>query len=241
MKKYLVIYFILFISLNSFSQEQTIYIDRYAANSNIASFTIEKSNYSKKEEIKGNPYYNKEWMFGKLKIKNNLSYSGLFKYNIHHQQMEMIHKKDTFIISNPLYVEYVNFSNITFIYSLIISTGKGPEKISGSYFEAHNNLEDNYVLLSKFKSNIKVNDYGNKYAGGIGDGSKRYVTNKSFYVKLYNGPAKKVHLSKNGIAKLFPDKKNVKKYIQENKLNMNDTKDVALLFDYYNKLNLSDL
>lgn len=238
MKKYLVIYFIIFISLNTFSQEHTVYIDAYAVSSNITSFTITKSNYSKEKEIKGNPYYNKEWMFGELKIKNNSSYSGLFKYNIHQQQMEMIHKKDTFIISKPLYVEYVKFSNKTFIYSLIISTGKGAEKISGSYFRAHNNLEDNYVLLSKFRSDIKVNDYGTRYAGNIGDGSKRYTTNKSFYVKLFNGPAQKVNLSTNGIAKLFSDKKIVKKYIKKNKLNMNNAKDVVLLFDHFNKLNL---
>ncbi|MBU8892863.1 MAG: hypothetical protein KOO66_08785 [Bacteroidales bacterium] len=241
MKKYLFIYFILLITQNTFGQDQNVYINGYATQSNIASFTISRSNYNQLEEVKGNPYYNKEWMFGELKIKNDSSYSGLFKYNINQQQMEMIHGVDTFIISNPLYVEYVKFANKTFIYSLIFRDSHGTGKISGSYFEAHNNLEDNFILLSKFKSNINVNDFGSKYAGGVGDGSKKFETNKSYYVRLYNGPAQRINLSKKRIVNLFPDKKIVKEYIKEHNLSMISVNDVASLFNHFNNIYMSDL
>lgn len=241
MKKHLALYLFLLICIKVNAQEKTVYIDGYAMSSNISSFTMSKSG-SSQNDIKGNPYYNSDWMFGEVKIKNSKTYKGLFKYNIHLQQMEMVNEKDTFIISNPLYVEHVKFSNFTFIYSLIVNYGKGPGKISGSYFEAHNNIGDKYVLLSKFKSNVRVNDFGSKYGGGIGDGSKSYSTNRSFYIKLDNGPAQKLHLSKGGVLKYFADNKTVvKKYIKENNLNMTDIEDITALFDHFNKVNLSDV
>ena len=236
MRKSLFIFIILFICLNSFSQEKSIYIDGYPVNS----FTIPKSN-SGDSDINGNPYFNKDWMYGELVLKDSSIFKGLFKYNIHQQQIEMVYKTDTFIISNPLYIKYVKFSNITLIYSLIVKKGKKTDKLSGSFFEAHNNIKSKYVLLSKFKSDILVNESGSLYAGGLGDGSKRYSTNKTFYVKLNNGPAQKVNLSKNGIAKLFPDIKYIKKYIKEKNLSMNNANDVASLFDHFNNLSLSEL
>ncbi len=234
-----IIIIILIISNNIFGQEQNIYIDGYAVSSNIVSFTITKSNTDNSEIIQGNPYYNREWMFGELKPKNSSPYKGLFKYNIILQQMEMIYEKDTFIISKPLYIEYIKFANITFIYSLIINSHKKPATLSGSYFKAHNDLNYDYILLTKYTGNIKVNDFGNKYAGSVGDGKKRYDTNRSYYVKLFNGPAQKVHLSKNSIIKLFPNKKFVEKYINKNKLNMNNVSDVIKLFNHLNKRNLT--
>lgn len=241
MRKHIFLFFIILISLKGFSQEHTVYVDGNAVSANIASFTIDKSTSSRKDIIHGNPYYNKDWMYGELKIRNNKTYNGLFKYNVVHQQMEMVFEGDTFIISNPLYIEYVKFANITFIYSLIIDNSKEPGRISGSYFEAHNNLEDNYILLSQYIGDIKESDFGNKYAGGIGDGSKRYSQNVNYFVKLNNGPAEKVHLSKNSIKKLFSNEEDaVKDYIKENGLKMSNAHDVSTLFDYFNKKKVSD-
>ncbi len=241
MKKYLFLSFVILLSLEAFSQEHTVYIDGNAVSAGIASFTITKSKSSRKDIITGNPYYNKDWMYGELKIKDNKVYNGLFKYNILHQQMEMVFENDTFIISNPLYIEYVKFANITFIYSLIIDKSKEPGRISGSYFEAHNDLGDNYILLSKYLGGIKESDFGNKYAGGIGDGSRRYSTNVSYFVKFNNSAAEKVHLSKSSITKLFPNKEPAEEYIKEKSLKMNNVKDVANLFNHFNKKKITDL
>lgn len=215
---------------------QNVYVQGHNFNGD---FTVHSTNSKSKLDIKGNPYYNRDFMFGELQLRDGKKMKGLFRYNIYHQEFELIVEKDTLTISNPILLEKIDFGGKSFMYSLILEDNKREDFIAGAYFEVLN--KGNCKVLIKRGIKLKENKYVENYGGGGGDGSHRYIPNETYYIKLSDDmPAQKLIKSKSRFVNYFGEYQHeIVKYIDANKLNINEEKDLIKLIDYYNKLNKS--
>ncbi len=213
--------------------QTTVYVQGM---SYVGRFTIGASERKSKLNTKGSPYYNKDFMFGELELQDGNMLKGLFRYNIYAQELELIVEKDTLIINDPAKIKNIDFSGKKFIYSLILDDKKRKDYISGAYLEALNN--GNCKVLIKREINLRENRYVAYYGGGGGDGSQRYIPKLSYYLRLSDDkPALKLKKSKRSIIKILDDhKKEIEKYISDNKLKLTKDKDLVKVVEYYNTL-----
>lgn len=218
--------------LNSFAQ-QGIHIQGATF---MGDFTISSSEREAKADFKGSPYYNQDFMFGEMELKDGNKIKGIFRYNIYAQELEFVVKKDTLIITDPTRIKNLAFSGKAFIYSLILKEKRKTDFISGAYFEVLN--EGSCKVLIKREINLRENRYTAHYGGGGGDGSQRYIPELSYYIRLSDDkPALKLKKTKKSIIKLFDDHKNeIEKYISENKLKLTEDIDIIKVVEYYNAL-----
>ncbi len=233
-KRFLIITLILLITFSIKGLAQTgIYVQ---GASFVADFTIGASERKSKLETKGSPYYNKYFMFGELELQNGNKLKGLFRYNIYAQELELIVAKDTLIVNDPTKIKNIDFSGKTFIYSLILENRKRNDYVSGAYFEVLN--KGDCKALIKRRINLRENRYLAHYGGGGGDGSQRYIPELSYYLRLSDDkPALKIKKSKGSILKILDDhKKEIEKFISDNKLKLTEDKDLIKVVEYYNTL-----
>lgn len=202
----------------------------------IDSYTINSSSREDKAQIKGSPFYNKDFMFGELELVDGNTVKGLFRYNIYAQELEVIVKKDTLIITDPTKIKNFDFSGKQFIYSLILEDRKKTDFISGAYFESVNNGE--CKLLIKRRINLRENTFTDYYGGGGGDGSQRYIPELTYYIKKSDDkPAIKLKKNKKFILNYFEDYKNeISDYISSQNLNTRNEQDIIKIIEYYNQL-----
>lgn len=202
----------------------------------IGDFTMNVSSREDKTDIKGSPFYNKDFMFGELELVDGSTVKGLFRYNIYDQELEIIVKRDTLIITDPTKIKNFDFSGKKFIYSLILEDGKKTDFISGAYFETVNNGE--CKLLIKRRINLRENTFTDYYGGGGGDGSQRYIPELTYFIKKSDDkPAVKLKKSKKFILNYFDDYKDeINDYISSQNLSVRDEQDIIKIIEYYNQL-----
>lgn len=234
LKKNFALFFLFFLSFSTCFSQSNIYIKGLDY---IGEFTISSSSRKSTLFTKGSPYYNRDFMFGELELQNGAKMNGLFRYNIYNQEFEVIVKKDTLIVSEPTKVKTINFAGKSFIYSLILEKKGGDSYISGAYFETLNN--GNCKLLIKRKINLRENKYVDYYAGGGGDGSQRYIPEKSYYIKISEDkPAIKLKRKNKFVVELFPNHQTeIEKFIADNDLNIRKDKELLKIIEFYNQLN----
>ncbi len=205
----------------------------------IGDYTINSSSRESKADIKGSPYYNKEFMFGELELIDGKTVKGLLRYNIYAQELELIVKKDTLIITDPTKIKNIDFSGKKFIYSLILEDKRNKDFISGAYFETMNSGE--CKILVKRRINLRENTFTDYYGGGGGDGSQRYIPELTYYIKKSDDrPAIKLKKNKKFLFEVLGEHENkIKEFISEKDLNPKNTKDLVKIIEYYNQLNNS--
>ncbi len=187
-------------------------------------------------DILGTPYLNQQWMYGKLLLNDETKFEGLFRYNVFHQELEMIYNMDTLAISAPFFVKELYFSNKKFIYSLSIEQDFKQDYLTSAFFEV---LYDGHCkLLLKHRVDIENNSYATTYMAGGGDGRDYYV-HKSFYYYKQNpgGAAKKLRRKRREILNIFSDKKQeIEQFLTTNYINLKSDDDLVRVFEYYDSL-----
>jgi hypothetical protein len=186
--------------------------------------------------IKGSPYYNKSFMFGKAEMYDGREFSGLFRYNAYYEEMEFIYVNDTLMIDNPISIKYIHFAAKKFTYSVIVGNYWRKNFIHGGYFEVL--TEGPCQLLIDYDMDFRQNRYVAYYGGGGGDGNYRYVPDEIYYIRLQEDePAFKLKLNKRFFYKQFPDlKEEISKYIKDKSINLKNRTDLISLVEHINTL-----
>lgn len=179
------------------------------------------------DDIKGSPYFYKEWKYGKLvNAKSEIVDSIFVNYNGYTESFEARHEKRYVELETSLYPFVVVYDGAkeTFFRRHI------HREISGSYARiVHTN--DHASVLQNFA--VRVHK-GDTYSPGS-DAVESFVGNKRYYLVL-NEEVYNIKLSKKSILPRlgFPSK--LKAFIKEKKLDLRTEKDLALLLDYYSSL-----
>lgn len=188
--------------------------------------------------IKKEEYRYPEFMKARVYFNNGDSAGGMLNYNyLQHAMMFIDDKNDTVAIADEKNINYVKIGTDTFFYDngfyqLIASSStaklavkyvlktSGPQKTGAYGFAAPTADVESWIDYKNF-TNQKL---------GINE-EFVFVRQKIYYV---SGSKKHfVEANSKNISRLFP-KKDVNTYIKENKLNLNDEKDVMRLFAFLN-------
>jgi len=186
----------------------------------------------------GSPYYNEYWIAGELNLKDSANArKGLLRYNSFHQRMEYTNRKDTFHISNPAMVDYIRIGKNRFEFLLYTDRSAGGKFLSGAYFEVLVDGE-RCRLLVKHGKHLKESSFATYYMGGGGTGKTRYITTRNLYLYfIQKGSLKNIRLRKGSIFRALKGKRTVlRRYINQNNLNLSQFSDLKKLIEYYNKL-----
>ena|GEM_PF-1793371 len=122
--------------------------------------------------IIGSPYLNENWTYGTLISNTNDTLMGLFRFNILEQQIEMIYRTDTLLITNPSLISSIRFEGRNFKYLPVIERINGKEFFKFAYCEQV--LSGQIELFRSFDAEIRNNSYASNYMGGGGDGRDYY-------------------------------------------------------------------
>lgn len=232
------IYFLIHIILVLFSELINAQTSMYVSTGmgGVSSFATTSAAKQEFKDIKGSPYYNKDFMFGYVEMYDSIKFSGLFRYNLYNQEMEFIFRNDTLIIDNPIKVKQICYAAKKFSYSVIVQNAFRKNLIYGGYFEVLN--QGKIQLLVKYEMDFRLNRYVAYYGGGGGDGSYRFIPSELYFMRLnIDEPAFKFKKSKRFILKMFPkNRTEISAFIRTDHIDINKRADLIKLFEYINSL-----
>ena len=181
--------------------------------------------------IEGSMYLDDDFKLGELILVDDSYKDGAFyRYNVYSNEMEIVEEKDTLAIISPERIKYLKFNDGTFVFTKF----KYKNKINRGYFELL--VNGNYKLLLR---RIAIFEPYNPPYTALHSGSEydRFIILKSYYLQKDGNPALKIRKNKQYILSILKDKrKELEKYIKQNKLKIHKDKDLIDLVNYYNCL-----
>jgi len=177
----------------------------------------------------GSPYLNSDWMMGTLVLHSNQILDGFFRYNLMDQEMEMIYKSDTLLISNPGSIKYIQFSNKNFLYLPLIERINSKEFIRFAFCEEI--VKGKIGIYKNYIIDVKNNSYASNYMGGGGDGRDYYLKSSVLLYKRANSEVlRELPLNPKRLSYVMGiNYLNVKEIIRKNKLDLSREKDMIKL------------
>ena len=179
------------------------------------------------EDTEGSPYYNQVFINGKiLDLLDNKLTSVDIRYNIFNQQMEVIFQKEIkSLVKSDQYLCFIGDEK--FIYFKDVKNQN-----EGSYYK---------ILVDNLNASLLV-EYTCKFypeekpKTSLEKGKKaKFKTTESYYIK-FDDRLVKVVSNKNKMIEQFPKNKDlIKKYINDNKIDLNSEEDLVKLINYYNQ------
>ncbi len=162
--------------------------------------------------------------------------NGLFRYNLYAQEFEMIYGKDTFAIKSPLDVQNISLSNKKFIYGFYIDREFGNDYLGSSYFEVLNDGSCKLLVRHDVKIRSQSGPVTHNWAGSESDS---FVKIRQLYFQQADGmEVKQLKKNKKYLKMIFADKYfEVERYIKDERININDEKELIKVFTFYNNLN----
>lgn len=194
--------------------------------------------------VAGSPYLSETWMFGTLKIKEDMEtqgkgklpeeLKGLFRYNLYAQEFEMVHNSDTFAINAPFNIKTISISNMDFIHGLFVEKNSRRDCLGSAYFQVLS--KGDCKLLMRHGVQIKGGSAPVTY--GWASGADAFVKYKHLYYQESDGS--EVIILKNRkkcIKQLFADRyREVEQFIKSERINIKNDSELAEVFNFYNTL-----
>ena len=197
---------------------------------------VTKISYGKKsaETVLGSKYLVESWISGSISMKDKSMEVGLnLRYNIYSQQMELVHKGDTLVVTAPFKIDRIQFAGKEFLYCLTIDKDNA---MSAGYFEVLVDGEKCKLLLKR-EITVREDSYSSNYMGGGGSGMSYYAKNEHYYMKKKGEEAIKISKSKRKLLRFFSDKnEEIEAFIQKENLMLTNYNHLVKLIRYYNSL-----
>lgn len=173
-------------------------------------------------------YLDNEWKIATVSLKDNSVLEEIMvRYNIYTQQMQFIQDSDTIAFGNPVEIASVTFEERTFIFSSFYWN----DQVKQGYFEVLCDGECKLLLhrCIKYKYVEECSDPNNEFV------REEYFLGKKYFILGSDQPAKELPSKKNDVMELLSDKDcDVKAFIKENKIKVNQQEDLIKLVAYYN-------
>ncbi|QKG80400.1 hypothetical protein [Tenuifilum thalassicum] len=216
-------------------QTQMMHIAGYGSSNFKASFLRVEDRTLTSKSIVGSEYLTKEWMIGELRLKNNIKYKSLFRFNIASQNIELIYNNDTLVFMDPFQVLAFNFMGKKFIYDIITSKDHFGPYIQGAYLEVL--VDGRCQLLKKYDKSISESNVGLRY-GAAETSINAYQTQTSLFIRVEeNTSPTKFYGKKNELLHLLGKKrKEIEEFISLNKLNLKKENDLIKIISFYNQI-----
>ena len=184
------------------------------------------------KKVHGSPYLNEAWLSGLIWLDGDtVAGKYLMRYNVYGNEMQFIHKQDTFAVSNPLLIDRIQRGNQVFEYLPFIHR----DNQSIAYFEV---LEEGFfrllvrhrVRLLRGKEPVTPYHSQNQY--------DRFVTGSTYYIQ-HHGDAIPVEVPKKKadwikLAGLNGGK--FKSFLHSEKIRLQKKDDIIKTLKYLNEL-----
>jgi hypothetical protein len=172
-------------------------------------------------------YFN-DWSPGTVVLTDNTIITDrMLRYDIYHRQMQFAYNGDTAAFGKPEEVKSITFGEYTFVYDeFICKEGKRKD-----YLEV---LAEGPCRLFVYRCiNYKYVD--DCAIPGAENPREEFYQAKKYLFSKNNEIATSMPENKNDVIELFSDKDlNIKKFIHENKIKLDDEQDLIKLVNYYN-------
>jgi len=188
-----------------------------------------KAKASSEKEIDGNPYFNKNWLNGSVKlVGRNEQKVDSMRYNVYSNEIQFSYQDTIYFISNTKDIIYFTIGESKFIF----------------YMYSHDNERRIFEVMSEGEKVILLKMYScsiieGKKSDGINPGTiDKFKISSDYYTIKNFQPAQEFRMKSDNLTELLTDKNDeVSKYIKDNKLKMKKEEDFIKVFNYYNSLN----
>lgn len=178
------------------------------------------------KKVKGSPYLNEDFTSGKLFITGKEPLDVFLRYDVAKDIIEIKINKasaETYVLPLGQKAEYI-IGQDTFVYESLNSSGT---KINGYFVELFKG--ENIRLLKKHSASVSQAEKAK--TGYEKDRPAEIKINDQYYVLFRNGELKPIDLKEKDLKKALPDSKEVKNYLDSNKLK--SVEDFKTFFKWY--------
>lgn len=182
--------------------------------------------------IKGDPYYFKDFQKGKLIVNTGQKFDVNIRYDIYANEMHLNSNNEIYAIIHPEKVKLIEVDSIKFIYSDYVKSPDDKTPGGGSYFILR--AEGKCKLL--VKKNIRIQDAEPSKLYQDAKPAKFILTTDTYYLKTGDNTAVRIK-SKNDLIFVLGDKKDaLLSFISSEKLGIKNIEDLVKIVSYYNGL-----
>jgi len=182
--------------------------------------------------IKGDPYYFKDFQKGKLIVNTGQKVDVNLRYDIYANEMHINNNNEIYAIIHPEKIKLIEVDSIKFIYSDYVKSPDDKTPGKGSYFILETAGKCNLLL----KKNIRIQDAEPAKLYQDAKPPKFILTTDTYYLKTGDNPAVRIK-SKNDLISMLSDKKDaLLRYISSEKLGTKNVEDLVKIVSYYNGL-----
>jgi hypothetical protein len=186
--------------------------------------------YESKSDLgkEGSLFFN-DWSPGTVILSDNTVITDrMLRYDIYHRQMQFAYKGDTAAFGKPEEVRSISFENNTFVFEEF-SCHEGKRK---DYMEV---LVDGSCRLLLYRC-ITYKYIGECAIPGAENPKEEYYQTKKYFISKDKKLPVQLPQSKNEVIELFSDTgKDIKTFMQENKIKLFEEQNLVKLVNYYNE------
>jgi len=185
--------------------------------------SVKGSGYS---EVKGSPYFSDEWLPGAIKANDGKVYNNVF-IKLDEVKSQLLLKTSLSGAESESTVPIIEFRVMHFGASKVFKSQKVGSKMK--FMEV---LYEGKVSLFKLHQKDIVDDRAFNSAT-----ADKKITESIFYYLSLDGELQKVKLSSKTVLMYIKDhRQELEKYIKDNKLSLDNEKDVVMLLQYHSSI-----
>ena len=182
--------------------------------------------------IKGDPYYFKDFQKGKLIVYSGQNYDVNIRFDIYANEMHLKTDNEIFAIIHPEKVKLIEVDSIKFIYSDYLKSTDDKTPGGSSYFIVKTDGKCKLLV----KKNIRIQDAEPAKLYQEAKPAKFIFTSDTYYLKTGDNNAVRIK-SKNDLISVLGDKKDaLLNFIGSQKLGIKNIDDLLKIVSYYNGL-----
>lgn len=239
MKKLLVISLISMFSIHNFYAQRSVGSYRVGsfydgtAWSDVFNKKLKEADKYLLPDLKGSPYENKNFVFGKLYYKDNLEGEFPLRYDVYSDEIQIMNGEEIGAILKTKDI-HVNINGLNYFLSGyviddIYEDGYFIEKIKGNSAS---------LLIKKQKFFMEGQPAQNSFIRAV---APKFTDNENYFV-WFNGDKEPIFVpkQKKKFINLFPvdRREDIQNYLKENKTKISNLEDLEKFFTYYNQQSL---
>jgi hypothetical protein len=178
-------------------------------------------------DVSSSLYLEPGWAPGSVVLNNYSTIDGLMlRYDLYHQQVQFIQGEDTLAFANPEETAYFNIDQRKFIFTEYADN----QILDKGYFEVLSDGDCKLLLRRCIRYHMAPESVDNLR-------DEIYIRECEYYLQRKNEPARQIKICRKSVLCAFKDKETeIKQFIKDNDLKMNNCDQLKDVVAYYNSL-----